>query len=89
MRERWLGATGRRVPEIAVEGELELPEETLVVDGIDAAQLKAAHDAGIGYVMSTYSGYPFSAFAASSRTQRKPTSSCARSRASSIALASK
>ena len=25
VRERWLGATGRRVPEIAVEGELELP----------------------------------------------------------------
>jgi len=51
VRERWLGATGRRVPEIAVEGELELPEETLVVDGIDAAQLKAAHDAGTPVVV--------------------------------------
>ena len=29
VRERWLGATGTRVPEIAVEGELDLPADVL------------------------------------------------------------
>ena len=46
MRERWLGATGRKVPEIAVEGELELPAETLVLDELDADALRLAHGAG-------------------------------------------
>ena len=47
MRERWLGATGRKVPEVAVDGELELPEETLVVDDVtDPERLRAAHTAG-------------------------------------------
>ena len=47
MRQRWLGATGRKVPELAVEGELELPPETLVLDRVDdLAALQAAHAAG-------------------------------------------
>jgi hypothetical protein len=47
VRERWLGATGRKVPELAVEGELELPPETLVVDDVaDVEQLRRAHEAG-------------------------------------------
>ena len=51
MRERWLGATGRRVPEIAVEGELDLPEETLVVTDVhDLDSLKRAHAAGVPVV---------------------------------------
>jgi hypothetical protein len=46
LRERWFGATGRRVPEIAVEGELEL-EEALVLDDVSAeAALKEAHEQG-------------------------------------------
>jgi len=46
MRERWFGATGRTVPEIAVEGELEL-DDALVLDGVsDTGALKEAHDAG-------------------------------------------
>jgi hypothetical protein len=46
LRERWFGATGRRVPEIAVEGELEL-EDALVLDGVgDASELHEAHEAG-------------------------------------------
>ena len=46
MRERWFGATGRRVPEIAVEGELEL-EEALVLDDVsDTQALHEAHEAG-------------------------------------------
>jgi hypothetical protein len=46
LRERWFGATGRRVPEIAVEGELDV-EDALVLDGIsDEAALKEAHEHG-------------------------------------------
>jgi hypothetical protein len=46
MRERWFGATGRRVPEIAVEGELAL-DDALVLDGIeDEERLREAHAAG-------------------------------------------
>ena len=43
MRERWLGATGIRVPEIAVEGELELPDD---VAWLGDADLQAAHAQG-------------------------------------------
>jgi hypothetical protein len=46
LRERWLGATGARVPEIAVEGELELPVGVLWLDEADDQQLHAAHEAG-------------------------------------------
>ncbi len=45
MRERWFGATGRRVPEIALAGELEL-DEALVLDSVDVSALRAAHDHG-------------------------------------------
>jgi hypothetical protein len=39
MRERWWGATGRRVPELAVEGDPAVPtEEALVVDGVGDLQ---------------------------------------------------
>lgn len=35
MRERWWGGTGRRVPELAVEGDSAVPvEEALVLDGV-------------------------------------------------------
>ncbi|MGE5273011.1 MAG: hypothetical protein ACM3QU_04455 [Verrucomicrobiota bacterium] len=46
MRERWLGATGVRVPEIAVEGELELPGDVLWLDDATDEQLRTAHEAG-------------------------------------------
>ena len=46
MRERWLGATGRKVPEIAVEGELGLPDGVLVLDVVDLELLRRAFDAG-------------------------------------------
>ena len=46
MRERWFGATGRLVPEIAVEGELDV-EGALVLDDVsDEAALKDAHAQG-------------------------------------------
>ena len=48
MRERWFGATGRRVPEIAAEGDPAVPvEDALVLDSVeDETALRAAHDAG-------------------------------------------
>jgi hypothetical protein len=45
VRERWFGATGRRVPEIAVEGELDLAD-ALVLDSLDDGALKEAHANG-------------------------------------------
>ena len=42
MRERWFGATGRKVPEIALEGTVDL-EGALVLD--DVSDLKAIHEA--------------------------------------------
>lgn len=46
MRERWFGATGRLVPEIAVEGELDV-DDALVLNGIsEAAALREAHEHG-------------------------------------------
>jgi hypothetical protein len=46
LRERWLGATGRRVPEIAVEGELDLPADVLWADSASDAEIRAAHASG-------------------------------------------
>jgi hypothetical protein len=46
LRERWFGATGRRVPEIAIEGELDLDEALVLDDVSDDAALKAAHGEG-------------------------------------------
>jgi hypothetical protein len=46
MRERWFGATGRRVPEIAVEGELDVEEALVLADVSDEAALKKAHEQG-------------------------------------------
>ncbi len=45
MRERWFGATGRRVPEIALEGSVEL-DDALVLDAPDDAALRTAHAEG-------------------------------------------
>jgi hypothetical protein len=45
VRERWFGATGRRVPEIALEGELEL-DDALVLDAPDDDALRSAHEQG-------------------------------------------
>jgi hypothetical protein len=46
VRERWFGKTGRRVPELALEGTLEL-EDALVLEGVeDDASLREAHAQG-------------------------------------------
>jgi hypothetical protein len=53
VRERWFGSTGRRVPEITVEGEDEPPlEEALVLDDVsDLERLREAHAAGTPVVV--------------------------------------
>ena len=47
-KDRWFGATGRRVPAIAVEGDPAVPlDEALVLDSVeDEAALREAHAAG-------------------------------------------
>jgi hypothetical protein len=44
MRERWFGATGRKVPEIALEGTIDV-EGALVLD--DVADVQAIHEAHV------------------------------------------
>ena len=53
MRERWFGATGRRVPEIAVEGDPAVPvDEALVLDDVsDPSLLHEAHVRGTPIVV--------------------------------------
>ena len=51
MRERWFGATGRRVPEIAVEGELDLDGALVLDDVSDWGRLQQAHAEGTPVVV--------------------------------------
>ena len=46
MRQRWFGATGRQVPEISVEGELDLDGALVLDDVSDDAALREAHEEG-------------------------------------------
>ena len=51
MRERWFGATGRKVPAIALEGSVDL-EGALVLDDVsDLAAIHEAHHAGTPIVV--------------------------------------
>jgi len=51
VRERWFGATGRRVPEIVLEGSLDLAG-ALVLDGVtDVARIEDAHERGTPIVV--------------------------------------
>lgn len=51
MRQRWFGATGLQVPEIAVEGELELGDALVLDDVSDEAALRQAHEQGRAIVV--------------------------------------
>jgi hypothetical protein len=53
VRTRWFGATGVQVPEIAVEGEAELPAgEPLVLDDVsEVERLREAHAQGTPVVV--------------------------------------
>ena len=51
MRERWFGATGRKVPEIVLEGTVGL-EGALVLDDVsDVRAIHEAHHAGTPVVV--------------------------------------
>jgi hypothetical protein len=51
VRERWFGATGRRVPELARDGDVDV-EGALVLDDVaDDSALRAAFDAGTPVVV--------------------------------------
>ena len=51
MRQRWFGATRQQVPQVAVEGEAEFPAEPLVLDELDDATLRRAHEEGTPVVV--------------------------------------
>jgi hypothetical protein len=51
MRERWFGATGQKVPQIVLEGTLDL-EGALVLDDVsDVEAIHAAHERGTPVVV--------------------------------------
>jgi hypothetical protein len=53
VRERWFGATGRKVPELALEGDPAVPTgEALVLEDVaDLERLREAHEAGTPVVV--------------------------------------
>jgi hypothetical protein len=51
LRERWFGATGRRVPELAVEGQLDVDDALVLDDTHDERRLRDAFDAGTPIVV--------------------------------------
>ena len=51
MRERWFGATGRKVPEIALEGTIDLDRALVLDDVADVGRIHAAHVEGTPVVI--------------------------------------
>ncbi len=51
MRERWFGATGRRVPELALEGALDVGNALVLDDVADLKRLVEAHAQGTPIVV--------------------------------------
>ena len=51
MRERWFGATGRKVPEIALEGTIDLDRALVLDDVSDVGRIHAAHIEGTPVVI--------------------------------------
>ena len=51
MRERWFGASGRRVPELATEGEVDVADALVLDDVEDGERLRQAFDAGTAVVV--------------------------------------
>ena len=51
MRERWFGATGRRVPELGREGDVDVEGALVLEDVSDVDALRAAFDAGTPVVV--------------------------------------
>ena len=50
-RERWFGATGRRVPEIALEGSIDLTGALVLDSADDVTRLREAHAQGTPVVV--------------------------------------
>jgi hypothetical protein len=51
MRERWFGATGRKVPQIALAGTVDLADALVLDDVSDLAAIRAAHEQGTPVVV--------------------------------------
>ena len=51
MRERWFGATGRKVPEIALAGTVDLTGALVLDDVTDLGAIHEAHHAGTPVVV--------------------------------------
>jgi len=51
VRERWFGATGRQVPELALEGSLDVEGALVLDDVLDEARLREAHAHGTPVVV--------------------------------------
>jgi hypothetical protein len=51
MRERWFGSTGRKVPEIALAGTVELGGALVLDDVSDLEAIRQAHEQGIPVVI--------------------------------------
>ena len=51
MRERWFGATGRKVPQIALEGTIDLEGALVLDDCGDVGAIRAAHARGTPVVV--------------------------------------
>jgi hypothetical protein len=51
VRERWFGATGRRVPELALDGSYDLDGALVLDDVQDDARLREAHAQGTPVVV--------------------------------------
>ncbi len=50
-RDRWFGATGRKVPAVVLEGTVELTGAIQLDDVSDVEALRVAHEAGIPVVV--------------------------------------
>ena len=51
MRERWFGASGQRVPELALEGSLDTTDALVLEDVSGLDELRAAFEAGTPVVV--------------------------------------
>ncbi|MDQ3380644.1 MAG: hypothetical protein M3546_10045 [Actinomycetota bacterium] len=51
MRERWFGSTGRRVPEVVLEGRVDLEGALILDDASDVERIRVAHLEGTPVVV--------------------------------------
>jgi hypothetical protein len=71
MRERWFGATGRKVPEIALEGTI---DGALVLDDVsDVSTIHEAHHAGTLIVVRCASAATCTPLTLGGRARLSPT----------------